>query len=854
MQVKRCLWFLMFVLLASVGLKAQDSPKFSTYYFQRFSHFKTLSSNEGSIVFLGNSITDGAEWSELFNDPNVQNRGISGDITDGVLYRLKEVTDRKPAKVFLLIGVNDLAEGKSAKDVVDNILRIATEIKRNSAAVLFVQSILPVNDKPGTFEEHVNKGPEIIYINTRLRDSAKKYGYTYIDLYSSFADSSGKMDLRFSNDGLHLMGAGYLLWQQLIYPFVYDAQPQPSLIPQPQQLEWRNSFFPLYSCQSIIVKDTAIIKEGKRLQQMLKRKGYEVPLNSLATDKQIELRISPIKVEQNEDEAYSIEVDSSKILITAGNAHGMFNAIQTLDQLSRNRLTVPSCKITDWPAFSWRGYMIDVGRNYMPIDLLKQQIEIMSRYKLNIFHFHFTEDIAWRLSIKRYPQLTGAETMIRNKGEFYSEADMKDLINFCRERYITLVPEIDMPGHSAAFKRAMHTDMQSDSGLAIVKNILKEFFETYDLPYIHIGADEVKITNKDFLPDVISFIKGYNKKIIGWEPGGNFSDDVIRQLWMDDVAALSDKTNLKFIDSRHLYLNHMDPLEAVTTLFFRQIGNKKRGDSSVLGATLCMWPDRRVSEPIDVFRMNPLYPGMVTFSERVWNGGGISGWTAVIGEPGSETATEFAAFENKLLDHKRQYFSTLPFPYVKQSSTVWSLYGPFDNGGDLKKKFIPEMSGFDTVKVKPFVREVGGTIVLRHWWYPLIMGVIQNPKENSTVYALTSILSKEDGYKEFWVGFNNLSRSPATDSPPLGFWDEKGSEVWVNGSRVSPPNWKRAGMKGDSEIPLIDEGYEYRPPVKIFLRKGWNQVMIKAPVGSFKGKDWQNPVKWQFTFVETDDN
>lgn len=851
LHIKRCLLFLTFIAFGSIT-NAQDSLKFSTYYFQRFSHFKTLPVEQRSIVFLGNSITDGAEWAELFSDPKVINRGISGDVTDGVLYRLKEVTDRKPEKVFLLIGVNDLAQGKSVKSVVENILLIAEEIKRTSTAELFVQSILPVNDQPEMFQNHVNKGQQILYINKRLQDSAAKFHYTYVDLYSSFIDSSGKMDLKYSNDGLHLTGAGYLLWQQIIYPFVYDAERLPALIPQPQQLEWRSSFFSLYSCESIVAKDTANFNEAMRLQQMLKVKGWNVPINAPGNGKQIELRIGTIKVEQNEDEAYSIEVDPSKVLITANSAHGIFNAIQTLDQLTRNRLTIPSCKITDWPAFSWRGYMIDVGRNFMPVDLLKQQIETMSRYKLNIFHFHFTEDIAWRLAIKRYPQLTGAETMIRNKGEFYSEDDMKDLINFCRERYITLVPEIDMPGHSAAFKRAMHTDMQSDSGLVIVKNILKEFFETYDLPYIHIGADEVKITNKHFLPEIISFIKKYNKKIIGWEPGGNFTDDVIRQLWMDDAAALSNKTNLKFIDSRHLYVNHMDPLEAITTLFFRQIGNKKQGDSSVLGANLCMWPDRRVSEPIDVFRMNPLYPAMVTFSERVWNGGGISGWTAVIGEPGSKTAIEFAAFEKRLLDHKRQYFASMPFPYVKQSSYIWSLYGPYDNEGDLKKKFPPEMNGFDTSKVNPFVREVGGTIVLRHWWYPLIKGVIQNPKENSTVYALTSIMSKEDGYKEFWIGFNNLSRSPATDSPPFGFWDDKNSEVWVNGSRIAPPNWKRAGMKGDAEIPLIDEGYEYRPPVKIFLKKGWNQVMIKAPVGNFKGKDWQNPVKWEFTFVEVD--
>ncbi|MGZ3955084.1 MAG: beta-N-acetylhexosaminidase, partial [Flavisolibacter sp.] len=73
--------------------------------------------------------------------------------------------------------------------------------------------------------------------------------------------------------------------------------------------------------------------------------------------------------------------------------------------------------------------------------------------------------------------------------------------------------------------------------------------------------------------------------------------------------------------------------------------------------------------------------------------------------------------------------------------------------------------------------------------------------------------------------------------------------IWVNGDRVEPPNWKHAGQKGNSEKPLVDEGYEYRQPTMVLLKKGWNSVLIKCPVGSFKGKDWQNPVKWMFTFV-----
>jgi hypothetical protein len=85
-----------------------------------------------------------------------------------------------------------------------------------------------------------------------------------------------------------------------------------------------------------------------------------------------------------------------------------------------------------------------------------------------------------------------------------------------------------------------------------------------------------------------------------------------------------------------------------------------------------------------------------------------------------------------------------------------------------------------------------------------------------------------------------------------GTWDNHKSTVWVNGKIIPPPYWKHGGQKGNPEIPLIDEGYEYREPTKILLKKGWNEVLIKAPIGSFKGKDWQNPEKWMFTFLPVD--
>lgn len=842
-------------LFAQVRLPVYHDSIFSTYYHQRISLFQSLSQTKGDIIFVGNSITDGNEWTDLFDDKKLKNRGISGDIVAGVIHRLPEIAKRKPSKVFLMIGTNDLARNISIDSILKNTLLAVSYLKQETPSTkLYVQSVLPVNNIYGKFGDHTSKGESIKKINDRLKELATVNHYTYIDLHTPFSDDGGKLKANLTNDGLHLNGEAYLLWKHLIYPFVYDLQSKPSLIPMPQSVIWKPGLFPMYDCKTIVVKTAGLEKESKWLQELLNQKGLETKIGKTANNNEpfIELQLdnnftAPGLIQ----EAYKLIAAPGKIIITAKTSQGIFYGLQTLQQLMRDGVMVNACEILDWPAFAWRGYMVDVGRNYQSMELLKQQIDIISKYKLNIFHFHPTEDIAWRIAIKQYPQLTAPEHMLRNKGMYYSEAEIKELIAFCKERYITFVPEIDMPGHSAAFKRAMKTDMQSDSGLMIVKNILKEFIENYDLPYIHIGADEVKITNKKFIPEVTAYIESFGKKVIGWEPGGNFTDNTLRQLWMDDNAMMTENKTIQFIDSRHLYLNHMDPLESVVTIFNRMIGNKEKGDASLIGGTLCMWHDRAVSMESDVQNMNPVYPGILAFSERIWRGGGQKGWVASIGEPGSIQTTAFTEFENRLLDHKHQNFSALPFQYVKQSSNTWKLFGPFANQGDLTKSFAPENTNIDKLPLADAV--VGGTIIWRHWWAPLIKGVLSDPKENTTWYASTRIWSDEELVKNFWIGFNNLSRSPATDSPKPGTWDNHQSKVWVNEKMIDPPVWKRGGQKGHSEIPLMDEGYEYRQPTKILLKKGWNDVLIKSPIGSFKGKDWQNPEKWMFTFVPASD-
>ena len=839
-----------FVLHQQVGaqIKPTNYPDsvFTTYYHQRVSMFKKLPMTQGDIIFLGNSITEGGSWGELFTDIGVKNRGISGDFTVGVMQRMDEIVQRKPSKVFLMIGINDLSRNISPDSIVKNITWIANFLKQEvPSAQLYVQSILPVNEVFKKFDGHTSKGSKVLEVNEKLRKLASSGKYIYIDLYSHFCDEQGKLNKAYTNDGLHLLGDGYMLWKHLVYPYVYDVQQKPALCPTPKFIQWRPQVFPLYKCANIVLGDARFMQEANQLQYQLSQKGIVTKLVNVASEGQPIIEIDIDSTEKN-IEAYALSVTEKRIRITAATANGIFYGIQTLLQLMRDNVLVDVCEIADAPSFSWRGFMVDVGRNFQSIQQLKQQIDVMAAYKMNIFHFHLTENIAWRLQSKLYPQLTDSKYMLRNQGAFYTVEDMIDLIAYCKKRYITLIPEIDMPGHSDAFKRAMGVDMQSEKGVEICKNILKEICTTYDISYLHIGGDEVKIDNANFLPTMVEVVKSYGKKPVAWNPGGNVPEGTVVQMWTGDTKP---KKNYPSVDSRHLYLNHFDPIDGVVTVFNHKICDTVSGDQHLLGATLCNWPDRRVSKEEDLISMNAVYPVMLTFAERTWQGGGWGNFLSDIDKPGTDRYNAFVAWEKRLLEHKTLYFKGFPFPYHKQSDLEWKLIGPFKNNGKTETVFIPESAAFmDTVHVNRFPSVWGGTIWLQHFWSPMIQSHLRNQEDSTTWYAVGKFWSEEDKEKDCWIGFNNISRSPATHSPPVGAWDNKNSIVWVNGKVVMPPVWNRGGQQGDSEIPLVVEGYEYRAPTKIYLKKGWNIVRIKAPVGSFKG-EWQNPVKWMFSFV-----
>ncbi|WP_279129638.1 SGNH/GDSL hydrolase family protein [Muribaculum intestinale] len=219
--MKKKLFFLMAILALASSIHAQER-KYSTFYYQRATLFEELPVTSSDIIFLGNSITNGGEWAELFDNPHVKNRGISGDVCMGVYDRLDAVVNGAPAKIFLLIGINDVDRGASADTIVERIGMIVDKIRKDSPSTkIYLQSVLPVSDHYKMFNGHTSRWQVVPEINKGLVRLAADRGVKYIDLYSHFIDNTtGKMNIEYTNDGLHLLGKGYKKWVGIVKPYV----------------------------------------------------------------------------------------------------------------------------------------------------------------------------------------------------------------------------------------------------------------------------------------------------------------------------------------------------------------------------------------------------------------------------------------------------------------------------------------------------------------------------------------------------------------------------------------------------------------------------------------------------------
>lgn len=578
----------------------------------------------------------------------------------------------------------------------------------------------------------------------------------------------------------------------------------------------------------------------------------------IAVEERIVAQIDGAKFQE---EAYHLLITKKGILLEATTPKGMYWGRQTLEQLKttkNKKIYLPQCEITDWPAFRIRGFMHDVGRSFIPVEELKREISLLSRYKINVFHWHLTENQAWRLECKKYPQLNAPENMEREKGKYYTLEEARQLVEFCKQHQVLLIPEIDMPGHSAAFERTFKTDMQSEKGTQILKDIIDEVCATFDVPYLHIGTDEVQFTNPDFVPMMVKYIRDKGKKVISYNPGWNYKPGEIDmvQLWSYRGKA---QKGIPAIDCRYHYANHFDTYADLVAMFNSRIYNQPEGSDDLAGCIVAFWNDRFIDNTPQLLAENNFYPYMLTLAERAWRGGGncyFDGKGTLLWEDEPEQLAAFKEFEDRLLWQKNTWLKEVPFPYVRQTQSEWQITDAFPNGGDLNKVFPPEEKE-DSVyqyegKTYKTRKIIGNGIYLRHVWGTLVPGFYANPQENHTAYATRWIYSPKERKTKLALEFQNYSRSESDLAPRQGTWDYKCSRAWLNGKEIMPPVWENTNTERSNEITLKNENYMSRPAIDITLKKGWNKLMLKLPVGKFSSKETRL-VKWMFTAALVDE-
>ncbi|MBX3120201.1 MAG: beta-N-acetylhexosaminidase [Fimbriimonadaceae bacterium] len=402
----------------------------------------------------------------------------------------------------------------------------------------------------------------------------------------------------------------------------------PNIIPQPSKIELKEGRFLLKSDSMIgSTGDTAVL--GKSLQRDLSAAtGYDL---GVAPDKgrhSISLALDK-KLSALGDEGYRLSVKKDRVEIRAFKPAGAFYAIQTLRQLFPPEIfrkarvegvewSIPCVEIEDQPRFSWRGAHLDVARHFMPKEFIFKFLDLMALHKLNTFHWHLTEDQGWRLEIKRYPKLTevGAwrkDTMLtyspatytgKPHGGFYTQDDAREVVAYAAERHITVVPEIEMPGHAqaaiAAYPDLGNTNQPlevmtkwgvsdnvfnvEESTFKFLKNVLDEVMEIFPSKFIHIGGDECPKTQwknspraqakmkelglKDehelqswFIRQFDNYLVSNGRRLIGWSEilEGGIADNAALMVWLGTEGALSaarSKHDVVMAQTSHTYFDY----------------------------------------------------------------------------------------------------------------------------------------------------------------------------------------------------------------------------------------------------------------------------------------------------------
>jgi hexosaminidase len=402
-----------------------------------------------------------------------------------------------------------------------------------------------------------------------------------------------------------------------------------------------------------------------------------LPVASPTPDSSITLLVDAMRLDLG-DEGYELESTRIGVRVVAAQPAGLFHGVQTLRQLFpagiehqgryNKTLKLPVAHVVDKPRFGWRGGMLDVSRHFLPPADVKRFIDLYALYKLNRLHLHLSDDQGWRIEIKSWPRLTelGSGTAIGGApGGFYTQAEYADIVAYARSRYITVVPEIDMPGHINAALIA-YPDLRCDrvapppfarvggppnslcvtrdSVYGFVSDVVREIATAAPTPYFHIGGDEVQRMSKDdyrnFITRVEQIVTTAGPRMIGWGEIAPVSilPNTIVQHWTKDSVVLHAQRGGKVILSPgpHAYLDMKYDSSTTLGLMWAGLIDLKRaydwdpatlipgvGEPSILGVEGPLWAETLLLRA-DYEYME--FPRIIALAELAWSSGSRLGW------------------------------------------------------------------------------------------------------------------------------------------------------------------------------------------------------------------------------------
>lgn len=284
-----------------------------------------------------------------------------------------------------------------------------------------------------------------------------------------------------------------------------------------------NGSFKLSANTSILAADRDALSSGIHFLQKEMLRRRQIPLTFGAPGASSVIKLILSKKKDSKDDAYILEITKDRVTIEAGSPSGIFYGIVSLLQISslagqeKGAVILPACKVEDYPEYAWRGFMLDESRHFFGTEKVKQLLDWMTFYKLNRFHWHLTDEPGWRIEIKKYPLLTlvgGIGNFLEEHApaQYYTQEQINEIVSYAAERYIEVIPEIDMPGHATAANRAypqhsgggtgQHPEFTfhpgKESTYQYLSNILKEVNALFPSGLIHLGGDEVSFGNQQW--------------------------------------------------------------------------------------------------------------------------------------------------------------------------------------------------------------------------------------------------------------------------------------------------------------------------------------------------------------------